>query len=468
LKTKGKNYFRLILILLLAALLVPVGYVLVVRLEGEQPTIEITPQLTAIGAGQKVTVLAADQRSGLRKIWIAILKDGKETVIHQSELPSAGVLSGGQVNQKTLQLTIDPRSLGIPDGNAMVRMGVWDYSWRGWWHGNRAYVEKEVVIDTRPPEISVLTRIHNITQGGSGVTVYRLSEDCRRSGVTVGEHFYPGHAGYFSDPDIFLAFFALRHNQGPGTDLAIEAEDRAGNSARAGFPHHIRKKRFKKDTIRISDRFLNWKMPEFGSDVGDRSPGSPMDTFLIVNRELRKANTASIKSVCRNHDPVWHWEGRFLRLPAAANRAGFADHRTYTYNGEQIDTQYHMGVDLASVAHSPIPAANAGKVAFSGRVGIYGQTAIIDHGYGLFSMYSHLSQIDVVPGQHVAKGDPIGRTGLTGLAGGDHLHFAMLVHDTFVNPVEWWDAVWIRHNITEKIDTIAATMPLAPAGTNSS
>ena len=54
----------------------------------------------------------------------------------------------------------------------------------------------------------------------------------------------------------------------------------------------------------------------------------------------------------------------------------------------------------------------------------------------------------------ISKGEAIGRTGSTGLAGGDHLHFGIIVHNTFVNPVEWWDATWIKNNISTKIETI--------------
>jgi murein DD-endopeptidase MepM/ murein hydrolase activator NlpD len=178
---------------------------------------------------------------------------------------------------------------------------------------------------------------------------------------------------------------------------------------------------------------------------------SPVDAFLEINRDFRKANYGQIDAACRNPVQKMHWQGRFLRLPKSATRARFADYRTYFYKGNQIDKQVHLGIDLASVANSEVPAANAGMVALAQPVGIYGKTVILDHGYGLFSMYSHLSQIAVNVGDRVAKGDALGRTGSTGLAGGDHLHFSMLVGGTFVNPVEWWDMQWIQNNITHKI-----------------
>ena len=140
-----------------------------------------------------------------------------------------------------------------------------------------------------------------------------------------------------------------------------------------------------------------------------------------------------------------------MRLPNSAPRARFADQRDYRYKGKVVDHQVHLGVDLASLARAKVPAANNGRVAFTGTVGIYGNTVVLDHGFGLFSLYSHLSRIDVEKGQTVQKGEVLGLTGATGLAGGDHLHYAMMVHQTFVNPIEWWDAAWIRNNVTDKL-----------------
>ena len=67
------------------------------------------------------------------------------------------------------------------------------------------------------------------------------------------------------------------------------------------------------------------------------------------------------------------------------------------------------------------------------------------------TLYAHLSTIDVKEGQTVEKGQTLGRTGATGLAGGDHLHFTMLVNGKMVNPVEWWDAHWIEDRILRKL-----------------
>jgi len=185
---------------------------------------------------------------------------------------------------------------------------------------------------------------------------------------------------------------------------------------------------------------------------------SAVDKFIFINSKLREKNNHFILENGKKTENQLYWEGAFGRLPNSARRAGFADHRVYKYKGNAIDTAVHMGIDLASVKHAAVPAANRGKVVFSGAVGIYGNMVCIDHGFGLFSLYAHLSRMSVNPGEMVAKGDVIGYTGTTGLAGGDHLHFGMFIDHIFINPIEWWDATWIKNNITSKIETVASML----------
>ena len=129
--------------------------------------------------------------------------------------------------------------------------------------------------------------------------------------------------------------------------------------------------------------------------------------------------------------------------------AGFAEHRTYYYNGNEIDQQVHLGIDLASTKRAEVHAANRGTVVFAEYLGIYGNTIILDHGQGIFSLYSHLSEIGVAVGELKDKRAVIGLSGATGMAGGDHLHFSMLVNGIFVTPLEWWDKQWLRLNIDD-------------------
>jgi hypothetical protein len=265
-----------------------------------------------------------------------------------------------------VKLRIDPAAMGLSDGKGMLRITVADYAWRNWWHGNVTEIHKEIVIDTKPPVIESLTQQTYVNQGGAGLAIYRLSEPCPTSGVRVGPVFFPGYSGFYADKSICIAFFALSYRQAAGTEIMLEATDPAGNSTRSRFPYVFRKRMFKKDTLNLSDGFINQILPEFHALLPAKSNATLKDRFLFINRDLRKANYQSIVEVTRRSEPAMLWKGPFLRLPNSAPRAGFADHRTYFYEGKEIDQQDHLGVDLASLAHSPVPAANSGIVAYTG------------------------------------------------------------------------------------------------------
>ena len=121
----------------------------------------------------------------------------------------------------------------------------------------------------------------------------------------------------------------------------------------------------------------------------------------------------------------------------------------YYYKNKEIDKQVHLGIDLASTKRAEVHAANSGTVVFADYLGIYGNTVILDHGQGIFSLYSHLSEIDSTVGELKEKGTVIGLSGATGMAGGDHLHFSMIINGIFVTPLEWWDQQWLRLNIDD-------------------
>ncbi len=447
----AKGGAKLILILAII-IIIPMIVVLVIRFEGTAPIISCQFPSPAVGLMYELKLNIADEGSGLRKIRIAVIRDSLENLLLEKDYPADNFIMGGTVKNDPVTIKIEPRKLKISDGKVLLQIIARDYSWRNFWNGNLVKFEQDLWIDTKQPEINVLTKAHNVNQGGCGLAIYQINEDLAESGVMAGDIFFPGYAGYFRDKNIYLCFFALEYQKGVDTEMYILAVDRAGNKAKSGFPHYIRKKKFKEDELAISDDFLNSKIAGFElPEEFKPSHLTIVDKYLKINRELRKQNTTAILELSKNSDKTMYWEGTFLRLPNSAPRAGFADHRIYKYNGQTIDRQVHLGVDLASLSQSEVPAANKGKVVYIENVGIYGKTVVIDHGFGIFSSYSHLSQASVEMGKIVEKGEVIGNTGETGLAAGDHLHFAMFVNNVFVNPIEWWDASWIENNIISKI-----------------
>jgi murein DD-endopeptidase MepM/ murein hydrolase activator NlpD len=172
---------------------------------------------------------------------------------------------------------------------------------------------------------------------------------------------------------------------------------------------------------------------------------------LRINGDLRRRNAQTIAELAKKTSPEMLWKDAFQPLGNASVEAGFADNRTYVYLGKEIDRQVHLGFDLAVTQRIPVLAANTGVVVYAADLGIYGNCVVVDHGLGVQSLYAHLSTIDVKEGDRVAKGHMLGRSGTTGLAGGDHLHFTMLVNGQPVNPVEWWDPKWMQDRVLRKI-----------------
>jgi murein DD-endopeptidase MepM/ murein hydrolase activator NlpD len=320
---------------------------------------------------------------------------------------------------------------------------------------------KDVQVRLERPRVAVVSMHHFVNHGGAEAVVYRASPDDAHSGVTVGDIEYPGFpaAGAnlpgitVADPALRIAFFALRHDQDLKTPIRLFARDEAGNVAHADFEYRVYPKPFKKSRIEVSEQLLTQVVPTILEGTKEINPqGQPIEKFVAVNSELRRKNNEKIASFASQTAPEILWRGGvFHPFTNTGVQSAFADYRTYVYKGKEVDQQVHLGFDLASFQTTPIVAANRGKVMFADELGIYGNTVILDHGMGVQSLYAHLSSIDVKVGDMVEKEQQLGRSGRTGMALGDHLHFTMLVNGQMVNPVEWWDAHWIEDRIVRKI-----------------
>jgi murein DD-endopeptidase MepM/ murein hydrolase activator NlpD len=277
--------------------------------------------------------------------------------------------------------------------------------------------------------------------------------------VRVGDQEYPGFPASgarmgHADPGLRVAFFALLWNQESTTPIELYAHDDVGNESRAAFDYRVLPKKFKDSRIELDDRFLARVVPAILGKSTELKVNDPADlagSFLRINGDLRHENNDTIRALARASAPKILWEGTFKQLVNTAVEGGFADQRTYVYQGRVVDHQVHLGFDLASVSNASVQAANHGRVAYAGWLGIYGNCVIVDHGMGLQSLYAHLSSITVRPGSPVSLGQVLGYTGSTGLAGGDHLHFTMLLGGNPVTPVDWWSDKWVQDRIMRKL-----------------
>ena len=448
--------FGLVLILLLAA---GGAYVVAGRMAG--PPIQIIKPEKVVGVSSQLEVAVEAPGAHLETLDIVLEQNGK-----QFPLFTLADQKGAQVKQDGTDKLVISREIGkqaVPElqsGNAAVVVTAA----RKVIYGIRTIsstARHDFKVRLERPRVSVVSTHHYINHGGSEVVVYRATPEDVTSGVVVGDVEYPGYpaAGAtiegvkVTDPAMRVAFFALLHDQDLKTPIRLFARDEAGNTARADFDYRVFPKPFKRSRIEVDDRLLDRVVPAILEGTTDVKPeGDNLAKFLVINGELRQKNNAKIASFAAQTKPELLWRGAvFHPFVNTAVESAFADHRTYFYRGKQVDQQVHLGFDLASYAGTPIVSANRGIVVSAEELGIYGNCVIIDHGLGVQSLYGHLSSIDAKPGQTVEKEQQIGRSGMTGMAGGDHLHFTMLVNGKMVNPVEWWDAHWIEDRILRKL-----------------
>jgi murein DD-endopeptidase MepM/ murein hydrolase activator NlpD len=436
-----KKTSRSFLIFFLILITILAGVSAVLFFEGEKPQVVLKDNPDFIGSSYEIRFTVTDAKSGLRSVKALIRQDKKEKELFFNTYPRSGYTGKIGPAEESRSILFEARKSGFSDGPAEIEIEAHDYSFRGFFTGNTTLLKKSITIKTIPPKIDLLHSERSIKPGGSGIMIYRLSQDAVMNGVQVNTHFFPGFPTGNDKKDIYIAYFALPHDTSNIDVSQIVAKDKAGNRAIVSFAVTLQKTAQKVDQITIDDGFLNAKIPEFQQHYPEMS-GDSKEKYLYVNNTIRQENDKKIIALCQTPFPERLWHGRFFRMPGSP-RAGYADHRTYLYKGEPFDKQVHLGVDIAQTERTEVKGANKGKVIFAEYLGIYGNTIILDHGQGIFSLYSHLSEFNITPGEMVAENSVIGRTGHTGMAGGDHLHFAMLVHGTFVTPIEWWDQHWI-------------------------
>ena len=321
--------------------------------------------------------------------------------------------------------------------------------WRGLFSGNETALEIPVEIDLDPPRVQVSSGLTYVKQGGSGAVNYSVSEAVAADGVQVGDHRFQGHPVPGGSGER-IAIFAIPTDVPADVTPRVFAEDRAGNTATARWPVVVKPRAMPEGNVTLGASFLENVVPRLtrvtaGTDL--------KQAFHKINTELRAENERTIRERLAETSPVPYFDGALDQLANSQVTSRFAERRTYFVAGDPVSKAIHFGFDLASTAAAPITAAARGRVVHADELGIYGNCVLVDHGLGVGTLYGHLSRIDVAAGDEVAQGSTLGLSGATGLAGGDHLHFAVLVGDSYVDPLEWWDPKWVATHVTPKLAT---------------
>ncbi|HXQ22996.1 MAG TPA: M23 family metallopeptidase [Candidatus Acidoferrales bacterium] len=434
------------------------------KFEHHAPQASLAAPRAALGRKTPFDIDVHCDAPGLRTVTVRLQAGGSAFELASESYPKASWRGSG-VTEKRLHVESDVVALKVPEGAATLEVLVETYAWHLLPAGNAPRLAVPVTVDLTPPKIELLTTQHNARLGGVELAVFRQSPDTVSSGIEVEKYFFPSIVGYFADRSVALAFFAIPQDLTADVRPRLIARDAAGNERDIYLPCTIKPRVFAERALTIDDDFLTRKVPDLEHDNGLPIAADLVKGYLYINGELRRRNEAQIHAVTEHSAPQPLWNGTFHRQSNAAPLSSFADRRTYTYHGEVIDHQTHLGYDLASLKLSPVEAAQNGIVVFAGNLGIYGNAVILDHGLGVFSLYGHLSSLAVQAGERVTTAQTLGQTGETGLAGGDHLHFSIMLDGVHVDPVEWWDPHWLHDHVTPKLTMFprAGTAPAAAA-----
>lgn len=403
------------------------------------PVVDLPTAVTTLGEATPVAIHVHDPR-GVRRLSAYVEQNGAQYQVWQLAQPSsasdgtwsfvAGISTTPQLREGKAKLIVEATS------NDLLRKTA---RWDG-----------EVTVVTRPPVVSVDSDQHYLYLGMADLAIFNVSGNWTEAGVRVGDQTFRawpmpgGQHGFFS-------LFAFAWNMPSGTTPMVYASNGAGKDVTSPIDVRFPKKEqpvYTTHDLQVNDHF----MQKVDGELDPNGSGDLLARFVKINNEMRRANNKVLSDLRFKTADKFLWSQPFARQSHSQAEATFADVRNYIYEGKKIDQQVHLGYDLAVTQHIEVEASNDGRVVYAAPLGIYGNCIVVDHGYGLQTIYGHLSQINVHEGDMVKRGQAMGTSGQTGMAGGDHIHFAMQLDGVQIDPKEWWDKHWIKDHIARRVD----------------
>ena len=403
------------------------------------PVVDLPSAVTSLGHATPITAHVCDPR-GIRRLQAFVEQNGVRYQVFDMAQPSkltdsnwnftAGTKTTPQLQAGNAKLIVETTS------NDLLRKS------------GRA--EREVTVVTQPPSMSVDSEPHYLYLGMADLATFSVSGGWTEAGIRVGDQRFRAWPMPAGKPGLF-SLYAFAWNVPLDTMPVVYAANGAGNNVTSSLVVVFPKKEQPKYTVhdlQVSDTF----MQKVINELDPNGTGDPVARFVKINSEMRRANNKTLSDLQYKTAGKFLWSKPFIRQPHSQAEANFADLRNYIYHGQKIDQQVHLGYDLAVTQHVAVEASNDGTVVYAAPLGIYGNCIVVDHGYGLQTIYGHLSRIDVHEGDTVKQGQVMGLSGQTGMAGGDHIHFAMQLDGIQIDPKEWWDAHWIKDHIARRVD----------------
>ena len=427
---------KALLIILVLVVIVPI---VIVVARSATPVVDLTSPINVIGQATPIGVHVTDPR-GIRSVSATVEQNGASYPVWQMVQPAkareatwnftAGVKTTPQLKDGKAKLIVEAKS-----NDLLHRSGRF---------------EQDVTVVTRPPTVSTDSEQHYIYIGMADLATFDVSGAYTAAGVRVGDESFRAWPMPGGKPGLF-SLFAFAWNMPQTTIPVVFASNGAGNDVTSPLTVVFPKKEQPHYTVhelQVSDQFMQKVIGE----LDPNGTGDPVARFVKINSEMRKENNKTLADLRFKTADHFLFSQPFQRQPHSQAEANFADLRHYIYHGKEIDQQVHLGYDLAVTQHVGVQASNDGRVVWAAPLGIYGNCIVVDHGYGLQTIYGHLSHIDVHEGDVVKRGQVMGQSGMTGMAGGDHIHFAMQLDGVQIDPKEWWDPHWIQDHIARRVE----------------
>ncbi len=413
------------------------------------PVVTLAQSSIAVGQETPIAVRVSGSH-GIRRAAAVIEQNGSRYEVWQTSQPARRWRWVRHVPDASWNFAVGTKTTPqLKDGPARLIIEATSNDFRG----TTARTERDLTVVTRPPTLSVDSDQHYLYLGMADLVTFTVGGSWTQAGVRVGGQTFRSWPMPDGKPGMF-SIFAYAWNTPSGTAPVVFTRN-AANEVTGAMAFEFPKKEQPKYRVRdlpLDDRFLQ----KVTTELDPNGTGDIVTRFLKINSEMRRANNQTLSDLALKTEPRFLWSQPFLQQPNSKVESNFADVRNYFYQGKKIDQQVHLGYDLSVTQHVGVVASNDGRVVYGAPLGIYGNCIVVDHGYGLQTIYGHLSEIAVREGDLVKRGQVMGKSGQTGLAGGDHIHFSMQLDGVQIDPKEWWDAHWINDHIMKRVSLAGA------------
>ncbi|RPH78554.1 MAG: hypothetical protein EHM88_15785, partial [Candidatus Rokuibacteriota bacterium] len=318
-RSRTKAWVFLVLLLLVAV----VGALSYLGWRQTVPGVRVVAEVPRfLGHTTAFTVTLEAARGHLRRSEVRVVQGDKPLTV--------ATVEGARTARVQLPVTIDSAALGLKEGGATLEVRGGDDFWRPLGTKDTALLSRPVTVDLTPPRVEVLSSTRYVSPGGAVMIAFRAA-DAARIDVSVGPKVFPSFPYGPPEKGARVALIALPYDFAPGTPLAVTARDEAGNVATRTVPAEVKPRPFPRDTIAISEAFLQAKVPEL---LPQRPPSqSLIEGFLVINRDQRRqAEEEKLRIGAKTADrPLW--EGAFVQPRNTKVFSNFAETRTYLYQG---------------------------------------------------------------------------------------------------------------------------------------